>query len=124
MKIAATSTKTITVFATSRANIEPGRQGYILSLVDPDADSDKPLGERTFASGYAVPIQVQVPAEWTIGKAKDDLTYLWDGETALILEWYYNKGTMAAWPAFATFDEAKKRGALTTLKAQKHTAVG
>jgi hypothetical protein len=117
------TTKTITVYATNRANIEPGRKGYILSIADPDADSAKPLSERTFASGYAVPLNVEIPADWEVAEAKDGMTYLWAGDTAMQLAWYHNKGTVAAWPAFATFDEAKGRGALTTLKAQKLSAV-
>lgn len=116
--------KIITVFAIARANIEPGRKGYILSLVDPDADSATHLAERTFASGYAVPINVEVPADWTIGESKDGLTYLWAGETPMQLAWYRNKGTMRAWPAFATLEASIYRGAATCLKAQKHSKVG
>jgi hypothetical protein len=82
------------------------------------------LHERTFASGYAVPIQLQVPDSWTIEEAKDGSTYLFDGDTAMQLAWYHNRGTMAAWPAFASFDEARDRGALTNLKSQKLTQVG
>jgi hypothetical protein len=122
MKIA---TKEITVFAISRANIDPGTKGYGISVIDPDAESNKPLDERTFASGYAVPVKVQIPEDWTVGETNSGEPMLFaSGGTAMQLHWYYNKGAMQAWPAFATLDESLKHGSAIVLSAQKLSQVG
>jgi len=116
--------KSINVFATSIANEEPGRGGYRLALTDPDSISDKPITDRTFASGYAVPVKVNIPDDWTIAEANDGIEYIFRGDAPQQLAWYHNKGIMVAWPAFATLAEAVYRGAAYGLKSQKLSAVG
>lgn len=116
--------KEITIYATSIANIDPNRTGYRLSMADPDAASGKPLVDRTFASGYAVPLKVTVPDQWTVAETQSGETFLWHGDTAMHLAWYHRKGIVAAWPVATSLDEATQHGAVVHLKSQKSSEVG
>lgn len=113
--------KTITVFAASRADLEPGKKGYDISLADPD--KGRPYDERPLGSGYAHAIAVRVPDDWTVSESNDGVAYLWRRETALQLHWHTDKGTVTAWPAYSTLDEAKARDEVTYLRAQKLSEV-
>jgi len=108
--------KTLTIFATALANIDPTLKGFALSPVDPDPGID---AARTVGTGYAYPLTLEVPDSWSVGKTNGDEDCIFDGETALSLSWRHTKGEVVWWPACLTKDEAITQGACGSVKAQK-----
>ena len=89
--------KTITLYLTSKANTDPNRKGYTIHVIDPDPGI--PHERRTLASGFAVPIPVQVPDNAEIAESTHGEPFLWIGDCPLALRWHRNRGLVSGWPA-------------------------
>lgn len=110
------NTKSITVWATSNANINPGTKGYTVHVTDPDPGVEN--DRRTYASGFGVPITMEIPALWEVAEGGDGMMHLFSSSTTpLYLAWNLDNGQVNSWPLFATRKEAIKHGAILNHKA-------
>lgn len=111
-----TATKTITVWATANANTTPGTTGYTISVTDPDPGVAN--NRRTYASGFGVPITIEIPASWEVALGGDGMMHLFSSDTTpRYLAWNLENGQVNSWPLFATRKEALKHGSIINHKA-------
>ena len=105
-----------TLWITARANRDTRSHGYTVHVVDPSPGIDN--GRRTLASDFGVPINVEIPDGWEVADVDGMPTMCMEGNP-MSLQWSWKLGKIHAWPQFATFEDAQRRGAVHEIEAPK-----